>query len=325
MRASNTKRLLDQEELRQMTEEALRSGVRCIRELADGFFNAAYLVELEDGRRVVLKVAPTGPVLRQEKGIMRVETLLMRWLERHCPDVPAPRVLAEGERLSPYFFMDYIEGEPLDRRMAALTPEAWNWLYRQLGALVARLHQVHPRRFGSLVDPAGQFELWSQAFGRMVEDILLDARDFGAQLPPEAASIPELVGRLTPVLDQVERPTLLHRDLWMGNIFLERDALGILALTDWERAVAGDPLMEFCFAFLEGPGAVGCRAEFYRAYGRPEQLEEGEGVRVQLYLMYMLLLLLVEGYARDYRDEAAERQVSAQLVDALQALARAAE
>lgn len=59
---------------------ALGSGLAAVRELTEGTFNAACLLELTDGRRVVVKVAPEPrtPVLTYERGLLATEALCLR-------------------------------------------------------------------------------------------------------------------------------------------------------------------------------------------------------------------------------------------------------
>ena len=65
--------------------------LRSFEELKDGLFNAAALLELSDGAKVVLKAAPPAEVrvLRYERDILRGED------KRHRPD----RVMIRGDEL----------------------------------------------------------------------------------------------------------------------------------------------------------------------------------------------------------------------------------
>ena len=55
------------------------------------------------------------------------------------------------------------------------------------------------------------------------------------------------------LLDQVKTPSLLHLDLWAGNVLLDGDSLEILAVIDSDRAVFGDPDFEFAAPWMEDP------------------------------------------------------------------------
>ena len=64
------------------------------------------------------------------------------------------------------------------------------------------------------------------------------------------------------VLDEVSEPALVHWDLWAGNVFVKDGK--ITGITDFERALWGDPLMEHYFRMITEPK----RPEaFLRGYG----------------------------------------------------------
>lgn len=79
---STSKRIVDIGTARRMVHAAFgpEAAIRSYRELRDGYFNAAYAIELHDGRKMVLKVAPPPDVtvLRYERGIMGTEVEVMR-------------------------------------------------------------------------------------------------------------------------------------------------------------------------------------------------------------------------------------------------------
>src|SRR5512142_2061664 len=67
--------------------------IKTYEELKEGFFNAAALLELDDGLKCVLKAAPPEAVrvLRYERDIMRAEVESMR-LVRTQTAVPVPEI-----------------------------------------------------------------------------------------------------------------------------------------------------------------------------------------------------------------------------------------
>ena len=83
----------------------------------------------------------------------------------------------------------------------------------------------------------------------------------------------------------------------------------IVGITDWERSVSGDPLMEFVCALVEGLYAPEGNAAFSAGYGRSRDYGEAERIRMDLYSMDLALLLVVEGYFRQYRSAAQEAQM----------------
>jgi 5-methylthioribose kinase len=71
----------------------LQLGDEAVRELKDGWFNAAYAVRLADGREVILKIAPAAhaEVMQYERNIMVTEVATMR-LVRQDAGIPVPAI-----------------------------------------------------------------------------------------------------------------------------------------------------------------------------------------------------------------------------------------
>jgi aminoglycoside phosphotransferase (APT) family kinase protein len=117
---SRTKRRLDPGELERVVSVAFgpRAGLATVRELTDGWFNAAYAIELDDGRKAMVKVAPPPHLrlLTYETDLMRAE---IEFLTRAAAaGVRVPRVLySDLSRTlleSDYLVLEWLEGVPLD-------------------------------------------------------------------------------------------------------------------------------------------------------------------------------------------------------------------
>lgn len=100
---SKTKNTKTREQIESMARRAfdglvLAAGDDAVRELKEGWFNAAYAVRLADGREVILKIAPpqSAEVMQYEQNIMATEVAAMR-LVRQNPAIPVPAI---------YFFDD---------------------------------------------------------------------------------------------------------------------------------------------------------------------------------------------------------------------------
>ena len=70
-------------------------------------------------------------------------------------------------------------------------------------------------------------------------------------LPLDYGTLRRQVEAVAPALDDVRVPQLVHWDLWDGNIFVEPKTGQITGIIDFERALWGDPLMEFQYRTLE--------------------------------------------------------------------------
>ncbi|MFJ7269532.1 phosphotransferase family protein [Streptomyces sp. NPDC099050] len=94
--------------------------------------------------------------------------------------------------------------------------------------------------------PAGGAASWRTAFEGMLADVCADARRFRPPLPFDPDEVLHLVRARGPLFDQVTAPSLVHFDLWEGNILLaERHGrLEITGILDGERSFWGDPLAD---------------------------------------------------------------------------------
>lgn len=290
-----------------------------LRPLSGGTYNTVEELLLTDGTRYVLKIPPasTVPGLRYERELLTSEAEFYR--AAAVADVPAPRVVAVGEDNGvPHLLMTACPGEPWNGSLAASERAA---LRRELGRQLARLHTVTGPGYGYPSGALGPLAPdWRTAFTTMIEAILDDARYYTARLPRSVDQVTYMLEAAFPALDEVTVPTLVHFDLWDGNILLDRPSGGeprIGGLIDGERMFWGDPLADFVSlallgdikkdeAFLAGYREAGGRAEF----DAPARL------RLALYRAYLYLIMLTETNPRAV-DVDQERWVQARVAPEL--------
>lgn len=273
----------------------------------DGWYNAAYGLTLEDGRRGVIKIAPPDSIeiMRYEKDIMVSEVKAMSLL---AGMIPLPKNLAadlEGRLIGrPLYIMQWLEGKPLNHCYEELGSEALGRVREEAGRIVKTVSSVKNDAFGMLAGPF--FATWKEAFSHLFSDVLSDGERKEVDLPYPL--LRRVLSEGQESLDAVTEPRLLHWDLWDGNIFV--DAQGqITGIIDFERALYGDPLMEHGFMELH--------PEFLSGYGKSE-LEAPKGqVRRRLYNLYLFLIMSIEGYYRHYTDPWAEQWGRAKAKEAL--------
>ncbi|MFD5011131.1 phosphotransferase family protein [Streptomyces chartreusis] len=305
---SLTKRHLSPEDLDALLLGSLGSGCRLEAELTDGWFNTAYRVRLDDGRRAVVKVAPLPDtsVLRYERGILATEAMVYRRIAR-LPGggVPTPELLHAGEE---FIAVSVLDGTPWDKAGDGLPASTQRALRRELGAVAARLHTLAPEdgRFGY---PAAESALsapdWRTAFTAMVEALLDDAERWRSPLGVPPADIRTLLAEGTDALDEVTEPRLVHSDLWPGNIFIDAGdgdrRPRITGLIDHERAFWGDPAAELVSLAYGGPtGPDSDLVEGYTEAGGALDFTPALRHRLALYHLYLGLLLVVECGPRGY-------------------------
>jgi len=327
---SRTKRDLSAETLQSLIREGLgpERTVAASRELTDGMFNAAYRLVLDDGDDVVLKVSPPAdtPLLTYERDIMRTEAL---FFERCEPlGVPVPRLLHSGFARravdGDYLITGALDGSPWDKVKKRLSARDNAIARRDLGRWVAVLHTVTGDHFGYPQPAAGlRAGTWREAFLAMISAVLADADRFSVALPMSTSDIRSLVLSRAAVLEDVERPVLVHFDLWDGNIFLHLDGREprVEGLIDPERAFWGDPHAEMVSLALFGD--ISADSAFLAGYAEGGgMLEFTPEVRLKmaLYRTYLYLIMAIEGVPREYSGvkhwalrKYVLRQLSAQL------------
>lgn len=268
-------------------------------ELKDGFFNSAYAITLGQGKRYVLKLAPlqTSEFMRYERKLMQTEVEVLRLL-REKTNVPVPQVYSY-ETASPvydgsFFVMDFIEGDPYNKVKENLTEVERESIEHQLGVFTSTINNLRGQRFGYYALEEMQGDNWSNVFMSMIDSLMLDASHKQVQLPASAEEITEICKRYKSSLDEVKLPSLVHWDLWEGNIFVKDGQ--IVGIIDTERALWGDPLMEYYFrSFMHSPAHM-------KGYGW-EEFTESESQRILIYDLYLALIMHIECTYRGYTNE----------------------
>ncbi|MEU0878582.1 aminoglycoside phosphotransferase family protein [Lentzea sp. NPDC005914] len=272
-----------------------------IRPLGGGTYNDVYRVTSPEGD-FVLKVSPSDrPGLTYERNLMRTEAMFCRLGHAVAP-VPEvvhtdfSRALVDSDAL----LTTWLPGQPLFGRTDVDRP----LIRRQLGAAVAALHEVTGPGFG--YPQLGLHSTWTSAFRAMVDAVRADARRFGVALP----EIP-----LHPaVFDEVKRPSLVHFDLWDGNILTDT---GLTGLVDGERAFWGDPVAEFVSLALFG--SIEPDTDFLTSYGF--EFTDSARVRLASYQAYLYSIMLVERVPRATSDPRSESLITDALTRTLDVLA----
>ncbi|MEV6999100.1 aminoglycoside phosphotransferase family protein [Streptomyces sp. NPDC093982] len=266
-----------------------------LRPLTGGTYNTVEELLLTDGSRYVLKVppAPTVPGLRHERRLLVSEAEFYRGAAE--ADVPAPRVVAGGDRL----LMTACPGEPWNGELADAERTA---LRRELGRQVARLHRVPGPGFGYPSGALGPLAAdWRTAFTGMLDAVLDDARRYGARLPRPADAVAHTLQAAYDALDDVTVPYLVHFDLWQGNILVDRASgeARIGGLIDGERMFWGDPLADFVsLALLDDIKKDEAFLAGYREAGGRAGFDVPARLRLALYRSYLYLIMLTETIPR---------------------------
>ncbi|MFI6502617.1 phosphotransferase family protein [Nonomuraea typhae] len=302
---SRTKRRLSPSQLDALARRAMGVGVSEAVELTDGFANAVWRLSLDDGREVVLKLSPP-PGLRQltyERDLLRMEAAAIELAG--SAGVPVAGLLRAGfddpVLGGDYLVLTALDGTPWNRS----APEDPQELRRELGRHLARLASVTGEVFGyphnGITAPT-----WRAAYLAMLDALLADTLRYPTPLPVPTGEIRRVAGAAAGVLDEVRTPSLVHFDVWPGNVFLAPPGSAdgrIQAIIDLERAFWGDPLADLVTPTIFGELAeTDALLAGYREV-RPLELTPAALARVDLYRVYLYLILLVENGPRQYPEE----------------------
>lgn len=300
---SRTKNKKTREQIARMVARAfggqgIAAGEDAVRELKEGWYNVAYAVCLDDGREVILKIAPPkdADVLAYERNIMETEVASMRLVCAN-PRIPAPEVYSFDQTRelcdADYFFMEKIAGENLEYVKDTLPPEAQEAVDFRIGEIVREINSYSGTYFGYPGNPGLRGATWREAFLKIIEAALHDGLRKNVDYGHSYDVLRALVCRHAPALDEVTAPCLVHWDAWDSN-FLVKDGQ-ITGILDFERALWGDPLMEVQFRPIYRTSLTGSM----RGYGKTV-LTHAETQRSHLYLLYLALVMNTECFYRNY-------------------------
>lgn len=315
---SITKSKLTYEQINKMTQQAFGKNIKpeIITELTDGCFNTAYMLTLTNGFKTVLKASPPKDVvvMRYEKNIMETEVYVLNKI-RSLGDIPIPKIFyydKSGEIIkNDFFFMEFVDGIPLNKIRSELTEQQYKKISSELGEFVRKIHSIEGSYFGYISQDDKKFNTWDEAFLCMIKELLDDAKDVRVILPCDYEQIYNMIYKGRKVLNIVKTPSLIHKDLWEGNIFVDPKTSKITGLLDCERAIYGDKLLDPVCGFLLG------NEDFMKSYIGRVHLEKEEEIRVVLYQVYFYLIMVIECSYRKYSDENSSKWARTQLEGAL--------
>jgi fructosamine-3-kinase len=263
--------------LKTRLEQALGTTVVETGSLPVGFGLAGLTLKLADGRRLAVKS-------RQDasggKPSLELEAFMLRELAR-LSDLPVPRVHhAESDLL----VMDFI-----DHDAGPITAS----VERHAAELIAALHATPRDSFGyardTLIGPLPQpnpkYERWIPFFRDARLMFMAQHAYAEGSLPaPLLGRIERLAERLDDYLSEPAFPSLLHGDLWTGNVLVRQGR--IAGFVD-PAIYCGHPEIELAFATLFGTFGN----SFFAAYEESRPLEPGfHELRRDLYNLYPRLV-----------------------------------
>ena len=258
--------------LAEAVEAHLGERLLSARLLGGGCIGEVYKVEMGDGTKLVAKVD------REGESHLEREAYMLRYL-RERSELPVPTVFHDSERL---LLMEFVEGSS---RFSAVAE-------RDAAELLAGLHDVTAEAYGheldTLIGSLDQPNPWTESWVEFFRDrrllYLAKVAHEAGRLPMEdLGKVMRLAERLDEYLEEPERPSLVHGDVWSANVLAEGDR--ITAFLD-PAMYHADPEIELAFISLFNSFGDA----FFKRYGEVRSLRDDFfEERRDLYNLYPLL------------------------------------
>lgn len=246
----------------------LGAGIVGEQALAGGCIADVRRLTLSDGRDVVAKLGQG----------LALEGFMLTYLADHSR-LPVPKVLFCAEDL---LVMDYLPTS------GALSDAAQEDAADHLAAL----HGVTAERFGfdrttvigGLKQPNAEDTSWCDFFRDQRLMYMTETAVHTKKLPAEVAlRIAKLADRLERWIDDTARPSLIHGDMWTGNVLVRNDR--IAGFVD-PAIYYADPEIELAFSTLFGTFGEA----FFKRYAEHRPIRPGFSERKDIYNLYPLLV-----------------------------------
>ncbi len=259
----------------------LGAGVRCtgLERLHGGMINSVWRLAFDrEPRQAVIKVRPAGD------GAFAAEARSLAYL-RGETRFPCPQVYHEDSsgRRAPfaYLLMERLPGVVLGS--VPLAPEDRAAVERELAEVLLELHAHRRDAFGALGEP-GERE-WVRVFVPRLQEM---RREMASRLPADVLrDIDRALESAEGALRAQGPPTLVHGDIWAGNVLISQDEKG------WHLAGIVDPGAQYAdveleLAYLDVFGTAG--PAFWEAYTARAPLRPGYELRRLYYWLntYMI-------------------------------------
>ena len=286
-----------------------------VHQFQGGASNPTFLLVTQGGdggvKRYVLRKKPPGVLLASAHQVDR-EYAAMRALTGTDVPVPNARILCQDPAIigADFYVMDYVPGRILmDASLPGVSPQDRALIYDDVGATLARLHQVDFAAVG-----LGEWARPGDFIDRQLSRFTKQYRSAETERIPAMETLIEALPKAVP---PDRRVGIVHGDFKLGNMIFHPSEPRLMAVLDWELATIGDPLADLAFSALpwhrearsadvlahSGPDSgIPSEADYVRAYCRRTGRDGVAGWNFYLAFAMFRLASIMQGVYRRVLD-----------------------
>jgi aminoglycoside phosphotransferase (APT) family kinase protein len=274
--------------------EKMPANSLCLTPCQTGKFNTTYFVD-GGSQPLVLRIAPPDDrsrMLFYEHRMMRQEPDIHAAIQART-NAPIPTIFAIDESHSlidrDYLLMNRMPGTPISDH-TGLSPVAFARTLHEVGRILRQVHDITIGSYGYVGEhqPMAPQRDWVSAFAVMWNKLLDDIAACDGYWEREVEQMRRLLDKHIKRFDRPVPAALLHMDVWAQNILADEDGR-LTCLIDWDRALYGDPEIEF--AVLDYCGIS--EPPFWEGYGRSRDTSREAQIRNVFYLLYEIQKYIV--------------------------------
>jgi len=268
--------------LQQLAENKFGTAVKAIKYIGGGSYGLVYRAEIESAPRILVLKA------YRVKDMHLTEKMQIELLSQHS-GIPFPKIYfahsADDTIPVDALAMEYIDGVNAFNPLFMLKSKAKRM---QFGELIAKnsiqLHTVTNAKFGYLDNPV--YETWNAFYYRFAADVLERTKEFvhtGQFAKKHLMTMQKAFDNFDKVFcEKVEKPSLLHADLNVANILVNKKTLEPIAIIDPYNSMWGDreyDLFQF-HNFFNGTYRI------YEAYKARTKVSEHCDLKIAFYSFF---------------------------------------
>lgn len=296
---SKTKFLLSEEQIAKLFEKAGISGVKNIKPLGAGEFNAVYAVDGADDTPYAIKIAPSPDteVLSYEKNMLQAE---LYWYEQMKGTISIPKIYYSDFSMSliptGWFIMERLDGTTPDKLKT--TKEEKRKISCEILSMCAKIHNMTNDKFGYIQGKL--YDNWYDNIRALTVDLIESCNKKGYN-SKRGQKLLKYIDLHKDILMRAEC-SMVNYDLWMPNFITKRIDNDIkIWWIDPERSFWGDKMSDFvCFDYFE----MSCRDRswvldaYNKVAKKPVTMNREEQIRYGVMLCFMGLIQETEKYYR---------------------------